>query len=565
MTNDGTEFKASGATTGPAAPAPLDPTPLEEIINRATNRLLWLDKQDKAVRESNAECDRTLSNIIEIAKAARRSAHRGAPEPDAYLAYSAPRFHWSAEAQRAVRGFAHWLRMRAPQEVAQGGPWKEAFRVVATNVEESHWIVWRDDGPDADCPQLGPLSSESEAIAMRDLLNGAVGGIEPAPEPTDGQIWAFAGAIDHAYAEDYHAALAAGVPEPEAYSATVATVRNIVAALRIAQALVAPAPERALLRRWLHSVAPRAVEGQPETFDALIADTKSLLEGVEPAPAPEPPDWAAIDDYLHEEISLEKLSERLGCNIADLQGLSSLMALTVLPSRRPEFHATYNGGWHGNADGMRAFHHGMDTVFNALDKAVNAITVRSDLGDYAAAPEPPDRIRILGDPILRFPAARFTGHAGALLERLTLAMRAAKGVGLAAPQIGEAVCVAVIEGDDWHYDLVNPRILWRSDELETRPEGCLSIPGYEVPVTRPARINLDTGLEIVTLDGLAARAAQHEIDHLNGVLILDRALAGARVSERPAPPKCDHCQGAMELVWVCDHKHPVVYRFVENK
>ena len=137
-------------------------------------------------------------------------------------------------------------------------------------------------------------------------------------------------------------------------------------------------------------------------------------------------------------------------------------------------------------------------------------------------------IRLLGDPILRRKAAPWTGDPIQIIRRLETVMRSANGIGLAAPQIGESVRVAVIDLDGDILSLVNPHIVWRSDEVATEQEGCLSIPGYEVSVTRPTSIVVYTGSAEVRLNGIQSRAAQHEIDHLDGVLILDRWMEQVR-------------------------------------
>lgn len=138
----------------------------------------------------------------------------------------------------------------------------------------------------------------------------------------------------------------------------------------------------------------------------------------------------------------------------------------------------------------------------------------------------PARLALLGDPILKRVAQPFAGDASALIQRLTVTMRAHNGIGLAAPQIGESVRVIVIARDEaTEIGFVNPRITWRSTEQETIVEGCLSIPGYEVPVRRPAQVKVESDNKYaIDLSGLGARAVQHEIDHLDGILILDRWL-----------------------------------------
>ena len=111
----------------------------------------------------------------------------------------------------------------------------------------------------------------------------------------------------------------------------------------------------------------------------------------------------------------------------------------------------------------------------------------------------------------------------------------ALGIGLAATQVGvlNRVLVYRVHADDEIAVLVNPVIEYCSEELETAEEGCLSIPGVHVEVERPARIRArardaaGAGL-VVEAEGLHARVIQHEIDHLDGILILDRISREAR-------------------------------------
>jgi peptide deformylase len=147
-------------------------------------------------------------------------------------------------------------------------------------------------------------------------------------------------------------------------------------------------------------------------------------------------------------------------------------------------------------------------------------------------------VRKLGDPVLRakaLPVERFDDDLRAEAERMDELMQAALGVGLAATQVGVLHRLLVYRAypEDPTTALVNPVLEWASDELETAEEGCLSLPGIHVEVERPARVRVrarDTsGAELlVEADGLQARVIQHEIDHLDGVLILDRISREAR-------------------------------------
>jgi peptide deformylase len=148
------------------------------------------------------------------------------------------------------------------------------------------------------------------------------------------------------------------------------------------------------------------------------------------------------------------------------------------------------------------------------------------------------RVRKLGDPVLRASAVeveRFDEQLNAEIARMGELMSDALGVGLAANQVGilHRVLVYRADPDEPVTALVNPVIEWRSDELETAEEGCLSIPDVHVEVERPARIRTRArdaaGDEIeVEAEGLEARVIQHEVDHLDGILILDRISREAR-------------------------------------
>lgn len=148
-------------------------------------------------------------------------------------------------------------------------------------------------------------------------------------------------------------------------------------------------------------------------------------------------------------------------------------------------------------------------------------------------------LHVLGSPLLRQQARAVRtvdDEVRQLVDDLFETMRAAKGVGLAANQIGVARRVAVVDiGDDDPPPLVliNPVIVERSDEDETAEEGCLSIPEIFGDVTRSARVvveALDRDGRKFRADahGYKARAIQHEIDHLDGILFLDHLSAVKR-------------------------------------
>jgi peptide deformylase len=147
-------------------------------------------------------------------------------------------------------------------------------------------------------------------------------------------------------------------------------------------------------------------------------------------------------------------------------------------------------------------------------------------------------VRKFGDPVLRataLPVERFDEDLEAEVQRMGELMHDALGVGLAATQLGVLHRVLVFKAyvDDPVTALVNPEMDWMSEELELGDEGCLSLPGVHVEVERHARLRVrgrDTrGEELeIEAEGLEARVIQHEIDHLNGVLILDRISRDAR-------------------------------------
>ena len=143
------------------------------------------------------------------------------------------------------------------------------------------------------------------------------------------------------------------------------------------------------------------------------------------------------------------------------------------------------------------------------------------------------------DPFLRLKAkqvTKFDGELQTLIENMFETMRAAPGVGLAAPQIGESLRLVVVEyteDEDENakprkYVLINPEIVRRSEEMVTDLEGCLSLPGLvgsverHQSVTVKAKNRFGKPLKIEAEEWLA-RIFQHEIDHLDGVLYIDRA------------------------------------------
>lgn len=147
-------------------------------------------------------------------------------------------------------------------------------------------------------------------------------------------------------------------------------------------------------------------------------------------------------------------------------------------------------------------------------------------------------VRQWGDPVLKSRARdveRFDDDLRAQLTQMGRIMEDALGIGLAATQLGklQRVLVYKVEPDSPVNAVVNPVIEWAGDELETAEEGCLSLRNVLVDVERPLHVRvraLDEHGEPITIEasGLEARVLQHEIDHLDGVLILDRTSRDQR-------------------------------------
>jgi peptide deformylase len=147
-------------------------------------------------------------------------------------------------------------------------------------------------------------------------------------------------------------------------------------------------------------------------------------------------------------------------------------------------------------------------------------------------------IRRLGDPILKSkatPVDRFDDSLRGQVARMAGLMSDALGVGLAAPQLGvsQRLLVYRVGPEAPMIALANPEIEWQSDESEVLDEGCLSIPGVTVDVERPVHVRVraldeEGDPRSVEASGLEARVIQHEMDHLDGVLILDRTTRDQR-------------------------------------
>jgi peptide deformylase len=173
-----------------------------------------------------------------------------------------------------------------------------------------------------------------------------------------------------------------------------------------------------------------------------------------------------------------------------------------------------------------------------------------------------------GDPVLKSkasPVTEFGPELRAEVERMIQIMRDGMGVGLAATQVGTLRRILVFQAgpDSEPTALINPEFEWLSEEVVVAEEGCLSLPRVSMDVERPlhARIaGVDTagGRIVLEASGLEARVLQHEIDHLDGILILDRAprpqrkgaLRALRAGDSYSPPAYDEDEA------VDEHREP---------
>lgn len=149
-------------------------------------------------------------------------------------------------------------------------------------------------------------------------------------------------------------------------------------------------------------------------------------------------------------------------------------------------------------------------------------------------------IRIYGDEVLRRrtpDVEELDEDLAGFLERMVETMIVEEGVGLAAPQVGVSRRIAVVNPEPGNpgtlLHLINPRIISSGDRSESVEEGCLSVPGIRGRVERPAAIEVEyldpEGAEHrEAFEGLVARIIQHEVDHLDGVLFVDRLSFGRR-------------------------------------
>ena len=169
-------------------------------------------------------------------------------------------------------------------------------------------------------------------------------------------------------------------------------------------------------------------------------------------------------------------------------------------------------------------------------------------------------IRLFGDPVLRTPAAPvvdFDKELRKLVADLTDTMRDAPGAGLAAPQIGVGLRVFTWWVDDQLGHLCNP-VLSLSEELQDGEEGCLSFPGVYMDTPRALRVvasGMDMHGEPVTIEGseLLARCIQHETDHLDGILFIDRMDRAQRKLAMKAIREAEWAGAAPPVVKVSPH------------
>jgi peptide deformylase len=189
-----------------------------------------------------------------------------------------------------------------------------------------------------------------------------------------------------------------------------------------------------------------------------------------------------------------------------------------------------------------------DRIRDAADEPEEVVEDPDETPDELQDPEVAARraaamafIRRYGDPVLKSratPVDRFDDALRDQVARMAAIMRDAIGVGLAAPQVGlsQRLLVYQVGHDAPVHAVVNPEIEWSSKDEEALEEGCLSLPGVHIDVDRPIHVRIRAQDEhgdpqLIEASGLEARVLQHEIDHLNGVLILER---GSREQRKEA-------------------------------
>ena len=144
----------------------------------------------------------------------------------------------------------------------------------------------------------------------------------------------------------------------------------------------------------------------------------------------------------------------------------------------------------------------------------------------------------VGDPVLRKvckEVKNFNGELASLLDDMKVTVRAEDGAGLAAPQVGVDIRAVVIDVEEGFFELVNPEIYYENGE-QTGPEGCLSVKGKQGIVTRPEKVKVVYRDRYgrkhkLTAEGFCARAVCHELDHLDGILYIDKAVNVVDISD----------------------------------
>jgi peptide deformylase len=141
-------------------------------------------------------------------------------------------------------------------------------------------------------------------------------------------------------------------------------------------------------------------------------------------------------------------------------------------------------------------------------------------------------------PVLRtisMPVQKIDKHIVKLIDQMIETMKNSHGVGLAAPQVGKNIRLFVMQTFDTHgrpsaiVEMINPQIIWKSDEEQIETEGCLSLPGQWGKVKRPVTIkvsfmNKKSVQQKLEFTGINARIVQHENDHLDGILFIDKVI-----------------------------------------
>ena len=163
-------------------------------------------------------------------------------------------------------------------------------------------------------------------------------------------------------------------------------------------------------------------------------------------------------------------------------------------------------------------------------------------------------IRIYGDPVLRKKSesvAQITPEIKKIVRDMTEIMEKNDGIGLAAPQVGISKSIITMETKDGPLGFINPRVLKESQEKIITEEGCLSFPGLFLKIKRPKSVeveswvlNREKRLVKVKTSGLLARILLHELDHLNGVLFIDRISFIQRLKIRRTLKKIKSFRGS---------------------